>query len=441
MMLFIRWVYNLAFPLVLLVMLPGLLLRMARRGKYRHKFWQRFGIYSPGVREKLGGGNRIWVHAVSVGEVMIAMKLIHAIRESDPSAAFVLSTTTSTGFKLAARAKSPWLEPIYNPLDFFVSARRAVRTIRPKMLILVEAEVWPNIVCEARAAGAKVVLVNARLSPRSERRFRAFRWITAPLFNQLDVLCLQEPEDVVRWSALGVEGKRLVVTGSIKFDESLSDRRSPRDFRPVLRALGIPEDAPVLLGGSTFEGEEALLGNAFLELRKKYPGLFLVLVPRHFERAGGVFSQLEKSGLRVALRTQPGALEPPDALLVDTTGELRDWYACATVVFVGKSLCAKGGQNPAEPVAAGVPVIFGPNMQNFSTLSRQFLRHGGAIEVASREELIAAVCRFLDNPGLRKEMAANARNCLEVHQGATARTISAIHSEVNHAKSFRLTTA
>ena len=425
MMVLIRWIYNLAFPVVLLVLLPGFLVRMLKRGKYRHKFWQRFGIYSPRVLEKLGGG-RIWVHAVSVGEVMIAMKLIQAMREKDPASSFVLSTTTSTGFKLAARAKCPWLEPVYNPLDFFFTARRAVRAIRPKMLVLVEAEIWPNIVCEARESGAKVVLVNARLSPRSERRFKAARWITAPVFNQLEVLCLQEPEDIGRWSALGVERNRLVVTGSIKFDESATERRTPRDFRPVLRALGVSDESPVLLGGSTFEGEEALLAGVFLELRKKHTDLFLILVPRHFERTPGVASQLEKSGLKVALRTQPAPSEPPDLLVVDTTGELRDWYACATVVFVGKSLCAKGGQNPAEPVAVGVPVVFGPHMQNFSTLSRQFIRHRGAIEITDAESLRAAVDQLLENPDLRAATAANARKCLEVHQGATARTIAAI---------------
>lgn len=426
MMALVRWVYNLVFPVVLLALLPGFLARMVRRGKYRHKFWQRFGIYSPGVLEKLGSGNRVWVHAVSVGEVMIAMKLIRAMREENPSEQFVLSTTTSTGFKLAARAKCPWLEPVYNPLDFYFTARSAVRAIRPKMLVLVEAEVWPNIVCEARAAGAKVVLVNARLSPRSERRFRAARWITAPVFNQLDALCLQEPEDVARWEALGVERARLVVTGSIKFDGSAAGSRTARDFGPVLRALGVPGGAPVFLGGSTFEGEEALLAGVFAELKKTCPDLFLVLVPRHFERAGGVASQLEKSGLRVALRTQPPPPEPPDILIVDTTGELRDWYACATVVFMGKSLCAKGGQNPAEPVEAGAPVVFGPNMQNFATLSRQFLRHQGAIEVDGAGSLRAAVARLLEDPRLRESMAANARKCLEVHQGSTGRTIAAI---------------
>lgn len=424
MILLIRLVYNLVFPVVLILMLPGFIVRMVKRGKYRHKFWQRFGIYSPRVLERIGGGGRTWVHAVSVGEVMIALKLIHSLRERNPGREFVLSTTTSTGFKLAARAKSPWLEPVYNPLDFFFTARRAVRTIRPGMLILVEAEVWPNIVCEAKAMGARIALVNARLSPRSEKRFRAVRWITAPVFNQLDILCLQEPDDMSRWAALGVETSRLCVTGSIKFDDDAV--RSSRDFRPVLRALGIPDGAPVLLGGSTFEGEEVALASVFLELRKSCPELFLIIVPRHFERAAGVAAQLEKTGLQVARRTQSPPPGHSDVLLVDTTGELRDWYACATVVFIGKSLCAKGGQNPAEPVAAGVPVIFGPNMQNFATLARQFLRHAGAIEIHDGESLKSAVSRLLNDPDLRASMAANAGRCLDVHRGATARTVATL---------------
>lgn len=426
MMFGIRWIYNLVFPIVLLVMLPGFLHRMLRRGKYRHKFWQRFGLYSPRVRKRLGNGRRIWIHAVSVGEILIAKKLIREMRRENPAASFVLSTTTSTGFKLAAREKSPWLEPIYNPLDFYFTARRAVRTIRPRMLILVEAEVWPNIVCEARAVGAGIALVNARLSPRSERRFRAARWITAPVFNQLDLLCLQEPEDIERWAGLGVERKRLIVTGSIKFDDSGKAGGIRRDFTPVLSALGVEPGAPVLLAGSTFEGEEILVAEVYRALRQEFPNLFLIIVPRHFERAPAVASQLEKSGFQVALRTRPPTSGKSDLLLVDTTGELRDWFACATVVFMGKSLCAKGGQNPAEPVAAGVPVVFGPHMQNFATLSRQFLRHGGAREVSDAQTLQEAVACLLASPLLRETMAANARGCLEVHQGATARTVAAI---------------
>lgn len=424
MIFWVRLLYNLLFPIVLLVMLPGFALRMIRRGKYRHKFWQRFAIYSEGVERKIAGTGRVWIHAVSVGEVNIALKLIQTLREDDPGMEFVLSTTTSTGFKLAATRKTPWLEPIYNPLDFLPIARRAMRLIRPRAVVLVEAEVWPNCVSEAKSLGIPVLLVNARLSPRSEKRFRKIRWLAAPVFNQIDMLCLQEPADEPRWLSLGVDAKRLRTTGSIKFDDSAAAPRPVKDFRPVLESLGVPADAPVLLGGSTFEGEEVLLAEVFQQLRKFHPSLFLILVPRHQERADSVAHQIAQTGLRLARRTEPGAVENPDALLVDTTGELASWYRCATVVFIGKSLMARGGQNPVEAVEAGVPVIFGPNMQNFASLAEAFLRVGGAVRIHDAGELQDAIDQFLRHPERRRESTQAAQQCLEIHRGATARTIT-----------------
>ena len=420
----VRFLYNIVFPMAVLLMLPSFLLRMIRRGKYRHKFGQRFGIYSPGVRERIAGTDRVWLHAVSVGEVNIALKLIQALRDADPSLVFILSTTTSTGFKLAASRKSPWLEPIYNPLDFLPVVRRVMQTIRPRALILVEAEVWPNVVCEARRLGAKAVLVNARLSPRSEKRFRAARMIAAPLFNQLDALYLQEPEDIARWTSLGVRQDKLHVTGSIKFDDSAAAARPIRNFRPVLDALGVPVDAPVLLGGSTFEGEEEILARVFLQLRKSRPDLFLILVPRHHERGDAVARQMERLGLKVARRTQSDQHTRPDVLLVDTTGELVSWYLCATVVFMGKSLCDRGGQNPAEPLAAGVPVVFGPHMRNFASLVQGLLRNQAAMEISDEATLQVAVESLLSSPEKRNAMVRRGVKCLEIHRGATDRTVS-----------------
>ena len=420
----VRFLYNIVFPMAVLLMLPSFLLRMIRRGKYRHKFGQRFGIYSPGVREKIAGTGRVWLHAVSVGEVNIALKLIQALRDADPSLVFILSTTTSTGFKLAASRKSPWLEPIYNPLDFLPVVRRVMQSIRPRALILVEAEVWPNVVCEARRLGAKAVLVNARLSPRSEKRFRAARMIAAPLFNQLDALYLQEPEDIARWTSLGVRQDKLHVTGSIKFDDSAAAARPVRNFRPVLDALGVPVDAPVLLGGSTFEGEEEILARVFLQLRKSRPDLFLILVPRHHERGDAVARQMERLGLKVARRTQSDQHTRPDVLLVDTTGELVSWYLCATVVFMGKSLCDRGGQNPAEPLAAGVPVVFGPHMRNFASLVQGLLRNQAAMEISDEATLQVAVESLLSSPEKRNAMVRRGVKCLEIHRGATDRTVS-----------------
>jgi 3-deoxy-D-manno-octulosonic-acid transferase len=419
----LRFFYNLLYPLVLVVLLPWLVRRMVQRGKYRHKFGQRFAIYSQRVRTRLRDGGRTWVHAVSVGEVLIALKLIRHMREREPGRRFVLSTTTSTGFALANEQRSDWLEPIYNPLDFFLFTRRALDLIRPDQILLVEAEVWPNLVSQARHRGIPVALVNARLSPRSESRFRAARFITAPIFNQLDVICVQEPEDVARWQSLGVARERIVRTGSIKFDDADSATREPRDFRPILDALGVPQSAPILLGASTHKGEEAALGRVYKTLKADFPNLLLLSVPRHVERSAEVKSDLEALGLRVQLRSEAvNSTQPPDVLLVNTTGELRDWYACATVVFVGKSLLAKGGQNPAEPLVAGRATLFGPNMQNFALLVQGLLRHEGAVMIPDESELPAAISRLLRDAAARESLVSNGQSVIASHRGATDRT-------------------
>lgn len=422
----VRLFYNLFFPIVLVLLLPGFLLRMLRRGKYRHKFGQRFAIYSARVRQKLSPGGWTWVHAVSVGEVLIALKLIREMKQQDPDLRVVLSTTTSTGYVLANRQRCDWLEPIYHPVDFYWIAQRAIRLIKPKLMILVEAEIWPNLTAEAKTQGAKLVLVNARLSQRSEKRYRLIRWLAAPIFNQLDLLCVQEPLDRGRWQSLGVKPEKILLTGSIKFDEA-APTRAARDFRPVLRDFGVAEDAPILLAASTHPGEEEIVGRAFLKLREKFPQLFYVAIPRHAERGKDVRDQLEKLGLSTALRVgDPYPVAHPEALVVNTTGELRDWYACATAVFVGKSLTVKGGQNLAEPVAAGKPVVVGPNMQNFSTLVAQLVREQGIRQVPDESAIDSVLEDFLSNPEQTRELAARGAHCLEEHRGATKRTAEAL---------------
>ena len=423
----VRILYNLAFPFVLLALLPGFIFRMLKRGKYRHKFGQRFAIYSPRVRRKLSRGGWTWVHAVSVGEVLIALKLIREMKNRDPQLPVVLSTTTSTGFALASREQGENFETIYNPIDFFWTAGRAVRLIRPRRLLLVEAEVWPNLTAEAKARGATLALVNARLSSRSESRYRMIRPLASAIFNQLDLLCVQEPADARRWESLGVDARRILCTGSIKFDDEGEDSRVRRNFRQTLAELGVAESAPIILAGSTHSGEERLIGEIVIRQKQDFPNIFYVVVPRHAERWREVREQLDRIGLRVALRNgEKRVPENADTLLVNTTGELRDWYDQATVVFVGKSLTAHGGQNPAEAVAAGKAVVFGPNMENFSSLAAQLVREGGASQVADATGLEQKFRELLLHPEKRAELAANAARCLEAHRGATARTCTAL---------------
>lgn len=418
----IRFIYNLLFPLGLAVYLPRQLVKMIRRGNYRHKFGQRFAIYDQTTQARLRARPRTWIHAVSVGEVTIALKLADKLKELDSAFACALSTTTTTGFALANNRASDWIEPIYNPLDFWPITRRAFAVIRPTRLVLVEAEIWPNLVAIARKRGLPIALVNARLSSRSERRFRRFHTLIAPMFRNLDLVCVQEPTDVERWSTLGVPRENIQHLGSIKFDppQRMIDSTAAR---AALSRFGFAAEARVLFGGSTHAGEEEMLAEAFRQLRAEFADLKLVIAPRHVERTREVRARLEQLGLHVALRSETSPRpQPVDCVLVDTTGELQNWYAIATIVFIGKSLTARGGQNPVEPILAGKPVLFGPHMENFAALAAALLKSDGAIQIENREDLVRETARLLRDANAIARLGQDARATLSAHAGATART-------------------
>lgn len=420
-------VYRLLFPVAFLVMLPGVLARMLRRGNYREKFGQRLGCYAPEDRAQLAAGGWIWIHAVSVGEMMMGLRLARTLRAAEPGAKILLSTTTSTGYAVArGQIADGEMELIYYPLDAAGAVRRVLDLIRPAQLAMVDKELWPNMVTECFRRGIPVSVVNARLSPKSERGFRRWRRWTGPFFAMLERVCVQEPEDVARWEALGVRREALVCTGSLKYDFAEAEAPRAPEFRALLARVGVTGEMPILLGGSTFAGEEAALGRVARALRERFPGLFLIVVPRHVERTPEVAANLKAAGLETVLRSQLPEMPPgsprPDALIVDTTGELRDWYALATVCFIGKSLCTHGGQNPAEPVLAGRPVLFGPNMENFEALVRQFLAVGGAVQAADEEGLLREAGALLADPARGDALVAAARAVLRVHVGANRRT-------------------
>lgn len=417
-----RFIYNLLWPFGLLAFLPAYILKMIRRGGYGDKFGQRLGWYDADLRARLARQSSTWLHAVSVGEVAVALKLAAQLRSLEPDRRCVLTVTTATGFAFAQQNAPRWIEVMYTPLDFWPIMRRAFRVIRPARIILIEAEIWPNLAARARAERIPLALVNARLSPKSERRFHQFRFAVTPIFRLLDLVCVQEPEDVARWTALGVDPARIHHVGSIKYDPANEDV-DPIMAETVLRELRIDGTRPIVFGGSTHPGEEEVLGKIFREMRGQFPELFLIIAPRHAERAGEVRSVLEKFHLKVAQRSSASsATDSPDCLVIDTTGELRDWYSAATVVFVGKSLATSGGQNPVEAISAGKPVVFGPHMENFAMLARALVRENGAIQVRSAAELQKTIVDLLRSPESRSQLVSNARRIVERHRGATART-------------------
>lgn len=421
----IRFVYNLLWPLGLIFFLPGYLVKMFRRGGYRAKFGQRLGIYDVDLASRLTSRRSIWIHAVSVGEVGIALKLIAAVRELDANAEFVLTTTTTTGFAVATDNARAATEVLYGPLDFWPITRRAFRVIRPQKIVLVEAEVWPNLVAEAHAQRIPVALVNARLSARSEKRFRRFRFFVRPTFRLLNLVSVSDPADVERWQALGIRPSRIHPVGSVKYDPQNIDIDATV-AHTVLRELKIDNRA-ILLGGSTHPGEEEVVVQVFGALRRDFPELFLIVAPRHTERARAVARLLEQMDLHVALRSRSSATDyPVDCLILDSTGELRNWYAVATVVFIGKSLLVHGGQNPAEAILAGKPVVFGPHMENFAAFARALVERGGAIQIRSPEELRSTIVDLLRDGAARKRLVTNASQVLAAHTGAAARTAKLI---------------
>ncbi len=424
-------IYNLFFPFVLLVLLPGFLLRMVRRGGFREKFGQRLARYTAGDRTRFAGRRWVWIHSISVGETFVALKLARALHEREPGVNVLLSTTTSTGFAEARKAACEWLEAIYNPIDARSVIRRALDALRPAQLVLIEGEVWPNLVAECWRSGVPVALADARLSPRSERRFRRFRSFTGPIFRLLGLVCVAEEEDVARWQALGVASARIRKTGSIKFDDPQAAPSRAAEFRSLLTALGVSPQAPILVAGSTWAPEEKILATLLPELCREFPDLLLIVVPRHIERTDAILRDLAPLGLRIRRRSELRATATQHStlnsqlLLVDATGELRDWYALATVVFIGKSLpgiAETGGQNPAEAAALRKPVVFGPHMGNFAALVAHLLAHEAAIQVRDAHALSAEFSTLLRDAPLRAALGARAFAALALHRHAAART-------------------
>lgn len=419
------WVlYQILFAVGFAVMLPRFLWRMRRRGGYGAHFGERLGRYEPAVRDRLAGGGRIWIHAVSVGEVNVALSFIAEWRRRHSAARFVLSVTTPTGRGVAAGRMHEADVLIYFPVDFPPITRRAMDLIRPAALILVEGELWPNLIRRAAGAGVPVALINGRVSERSFRGYRkvgAFTRRVLPLFARL---CMQGEADAERLRALGAPADRLRVMGSAKYELTPPPPQLEADARAFLAAVGFPADRLVLVGGSTWPGEEEALLELYRALRGEFPGLRLVLVPRHAERAPEVLRSLDASGVRFARRKQPPApgSEPAEVALVDTTGELMGFYAAADVVFVGKSLTQHGGQNPIEPAWCGRPVICGPNMENFVPVMADFAAAGALIQVPDAAGLREAVRGLLADAARRAELGSRAGAFVRAQAGAMRRT-------------------
>lgn len=415
-------IYQISLPLLLLVALPSWLVRMIKRGGKGSGLSERIGIHEADREWEPCGA--VHVHAISVGEAMLAMRLIRAWKERSPQQPFVLATGTATGHAVARAGNIDGMRVTYAPLDVPAMVLSYINRFEPERLVLVEGEVWPNLMAICQWRGIPASLVNARMSPRSERRYRKFAPLLRPLFSKLSHVALQEEGHREIWQRLGVANDAIHLAGSLKFDPGNGgfSRRRP-EFDAILKAFA---PGPVVVAASTHASEEPFLATHIL---RAAPNAIIVIVPRHIERASDAARDLQKSGFRVIRRsafpTEPIDGEEPVVLLVDTTGELRDWLAHAAVALIGKSFLSHGGQNPAEAILAGIPVIFGEHMENFEPLASQLVRSGGALRTQSEAGLTSAISSAL-NPEKAQRMKAAARTCMRPHEGAIDRVIDLV---------------
>jgi 3-deoxy-D-manno-octulosonic-acid transferase len=414
-------IYNLLFPFVLVLLLPYYLTRMCRRGGYRKGFAQRVGVYEKSLQARLRERPRVWIHAVSVGEAFVALKFMEAWRHRQPEVAFVMSVNTSTAHAMAAKALHSDDVLVYFPVDFPLVIGRVLRMIQPRMLVLTECEFWPNLMRMVTRRGIPVLLVNGRMSDRSFRGYGRFRWLFVPVMRLVDGLCVQGRQDAERFVAVGADAGRVIVTGSAKYDVALNDPGRTEKAREWLEMAGIGERDLVLLGGSTWAGEEDILLDILTQLKPRHPSLRLVLVPRHAERRDEVVGAIRRRGLTFVQRSKGGraaAGEPADVLLADTTGELKHLYRGATVIFVGKSLTQHGGQNIIEPAVCGKPIVVGPNMENFPDVIREFTAAQALVQVADAAELARRIAELLDDETARRIYGERAAGLVEKNRGA-----------------------
>lgn len=417
-----KWILNAAYLFVLTLLSPVILYRSVRHGRYRR-----------GWREKLLGAlpqvpadrPLIWFHAVSVGEVLQLEKLVESFTsEASDRWQILVTTSTDTGFDLAQQ-RFPQATVSWFPLDFSWAIRRALKRVQPCALVLVELELWPNLLASCAEHGVTTTIVNARMSDRSFRGYSRLSALLRPTFQRIDLVTAQTQEYAVRLRALGVRPERVHVTGSIKFD-GVTTNRSNTNTQRLRQLFQIADEDLVLVAGSTQDPEELVAFDCYQELRSEFPRLRLIVVPRHRERFDSVAQQLQQQGAELIRRSQLTASStvPTDAvILLDTIGELSACWGLADIALVGGSFGTRGGQNMLEPAAYGAAVLYGPNTSNFRDIVHLLQQNNAAITIPSLDELTSTIRSLLQNQNARTKLGEAARRVVEGQQGALQQTV------------------
>ena len=458
-----KWcIYNILFALLYPFLLPGFLVRMLRRGGYAARMGDRFALYPEGLFGKdrplydshapqsnnrtieQSNNSPIWIHAVSVGEVQVAGQLMREWRKVEPDVRFCFSTTSSTGWKMAEREVKVRGEGeeggdvlIYNPLDFPNFVKSALRTVRPRAIVLTESEIWPNFILRAKKMGIPLFLINARVSDRSAPRYKAAKWFFGDVLSAFTKIFAQSDLDKARLVAAGAPADKVEVTGSFKFDVARRNEAKEEELKAWIFDEGMRDvgrGTRILLGGSTWPGEDEVLLKIYKRLletqtlNNSKTQTLLVIAPRHFEKADAIEANIRKAGLGCIRRSKSNnrTIERSNNVyLADTTGELMGLYGIADVVFVGKSLCAHGSQNMIEPCLCGKPTLVGPYTENFRPVMSDLLASDAIIQVRDAKELEEGIVGCLE--GLRfGGLGERAKAAVERRLGVVSKCVAEI---------------
>ncbi len=419
--------FDLAYAIFGLAYSPVFLKKIKQEPDPKRLWEERSGRLPGDLAGKIGRRKVLWLHAVSVGEVMAIRKFLTDFLKRNAGYYVILTTVTPTGQKMAREMQTEQLSVLYFPFDMGFACRSFFETLRPDFLLLAETEIWPNLLTEAGKANVPVGILNARLSERSSRRYRRFGFIFEFFFKQLNFVLAQTQEDANRFLECGVPAQRVQIAGNMKFDNT--------DLKGTgLSALSLKQDwglnsqDHVWIAGSTHPGEEEILLRVFLESRKKNPSLKLLIAPRHIERSAGLEEKIRPLGFQVQLASRRDAGKPWDVLVLDQLGVLKDLYKIADTVFMGGSLIKHGGQNPIEPAVFKKPILHGPFVFNFKKIYEILDQEGGALCISNEKELLTALDVAPDQESARIAMGTRAFDIVSRFQGATERHLVCVEN-------------